>query len=674
MSEQINRYFPVVFVLLFAGWIAAAAVPPADAPGTMRVYEFAQLPVVSDGRVKPFDTLANNSLFILSQRQTFKDFTDPKDGDGPVVGPAQPAIKWLLDTLTSGEFSHQEERAKADEQREKDPKFPEYVPPAELLKVFRVENDQVVNLFNLPARPEFWRYSYDELTGNRQIFKEFLNRVAQAESREPDKRDLTDQKLLELERNLRLYRLLVMMQSPRMELANREAEKAGRPRLETPLTVAPRVKDGNWHSLGTSLCEKYVDKKPGVDPGAELFDSMLDAYSKGDVKGFNSALDQYKQYVATVVPASEIETAKFETWFNHFAPFDLCSIFYVVVFLLVAVSWIGWSQPLNRAAFGLGMLTLVVHTGAILGRMYIQGRPPITNLYSTAVFIGWGCVLTGLILERLFKNGLGTAVAALCGALTLRLAGALAENKPDTLEMMQAVLDTNFWLATHVTSVNTGYIATFVAGAIGCVFILRGALTQVNRLLPPPASQGLPLILKVREVLDRATLTPDAVKRLGQMLYGVVCFATLFSFVGTVLGGIWGDYSWGRFWGWDPKENGALMIVIWNALILHARWGGMVKVRGMAVLAVIGNLITAWSYFGTNQLQVGLHSYGFSKELADGLRHFWMMQVPFIAFGVLPLQIWRGWTPPKPEPSPDAAPEARKGDALAVPATAVTAR
>ena len=64
------------------------------------------------------------------------------------------------------------------------------------------------------------------------------------------------------------------------------------------------------------------------------------------------------------------------------------------------------------------------------------------------------------------------------------------------------------------------------------------------------------------------------------MHYGVVCFATLLSFTGTVLGGIWADQSWGRFWGWDPKENGALLIVIWNALILHARWGGLVKAAG----------------------------------------------------------------------------------------------
>ena len=76
-------------------------------------------------------------------------------------------------------------------------------------------------------------------------------------------------------------------------------------------------------------------------------------------------------------------------------------------------------------------------------------------------------------------------------------------------------------------------------------------------------------------------------KVLAKMVYGIVCFATLFSFVGTVLGGIWADQSWGRFWGWDPKENGALLIVLWNATILHARWGGLVRERGLMNLAIV---------------------------------------------------------------------------------------
>src|SRR5437764_5410460 len=129
------------------------------------------------------------------------------------------------------------------------------------------------------------------------------------------------------------------------------------------------------------------------------------------------------------------------------------------------------------------------------------------------------------------------------------------------------------------------------------------------------------------------------------MIYGVVCFATLLSFVGTILGGIWADYSWGRFWGWDPKENGALLIVLWNALILHARWGGLVKQAGMAMLAVVGNMVVGWSWVGTNQLGVGLHAYGFNNTLATGLVVFWGINALFLVAGLLPLRMWQSFAP-----------------------------
>ena len=118
------------------------------------------------------------------------------------------------------------------------------------------------------------------------------------------------------------------------------------------------------------------------------------------------------------------------------------------------------------------------------------------------------------------------------------------------MEMMRAVLDSNFWLATHVVTITIGYSGTFLAGAIAIGWAVR------EHLAP--------------------RLDPATSKALSSMVYGVVCFALFFSFLGTVLGGIWADQSWGRFWGWDPKENGALLIVLWNAIILHARWGGFV--------------------------------------------------------------------------------------------------
>jgi len=139
------------------------------------------------------------------------------------------------------------------------------------------------------------------------------------------------------------------------------------------------------------------------------------------------------------------------------------------------------------------------------------------------------------------------------------------------------------------------------------------------------------------------------------MVYGVVCFCLVFSTIGTILGGVWANDSWGRFWGWDPKENGALMIVLWTALILHARWGGMVRSRGIAVLSVFGGIITAWSWFGVNQLGVGLHSYGFTDSITFWLLVFVGSQLAIIGLGLLPRGMWRSPAAVKartPRPSP----------------------
>ena len=135
------------------------------------------------------------------------------------------------------------------------------------------------------------------------------------------------------------------------------------------------------------------------------------------------------------------------------------------------------------------------------------------------------------------------------------------------------------------------------------------------------------------------------------MIYAIVCFATFFSFTGTVLGGLWADWSWGRFWGWDPKENGALLVVLINALILHARWGGMVKQTGMAMLAVCGNMITGWSWIGTNQLNVGLHTYGFNSTLAIVLEGLWISHFLLLGLGLVPTK-WLAGDAGSPRPSP----------------------
>jgi ABC-type transport system involved in cytochrome c biogenesis permease subunit len=590
--NDISRYVPWAVLGVAVLYLVLVMVPPQDPPDKMHLHEFSQLPVMDHGRVKPLDTVARNTLMGMSDRQSFRD-----EKDEP-----QPAIKWLLDVMTSVIGRARSDPKNADGLFDPNSNVAQY-------KVFRIDNDQMLSFLHLEARPGL-RYSLTELAPRLGTLEE---EAEQADAKEPSERSPFEGSVVKLRDEVGFYLKLSF--------------------LEAPFLVPPQDSGGEWKSLPRAFRQR--DSNPAV----ESLLTILNAYSTGNVKEFNREVAAYRQRLDKQLPA-DTSMASFEVFFNNFAPFYQCAGLYVFMFLLAACAWIGWTQPLNRAAFWLGVLTLVVHTWALGARMYLMQRPFVfvTNLYSSAVFIGWGAVFLGLVLERIYRNGFGLVVASVTGSLSLLIAHLITTTNPggDTLDVLQAVLDTTFWLATHVTCVTIGYTATFVAGFLGIGFILAGVLTP--------------------------SLDKHLWKALSTAIYGVVCFATLFSFTGTVLGGIWADQSWGRFWGWDPKENGALLIVIWNALILHARWGGMVKQRGMAVLAVLGNIVVGWSWFGTNMLGVGLHSYGFMSGAATLLVIFDAFFLLVAGLGTLPEKYWlslavqkdEAAAPAPPPPSPPA--------------------
>jgi ABC-type transport system involved in cytochrome c biogenesis permease subunit len=558
-----------------------AAMPARVPPGEMDLAAFAKLPVMDRGRIKPLDTVARVDLMIISGRQVLR---------GP-EGKEMPAIKWLLDVFTS------------ERPFDNNASYRE--------KVFRIDNDQLLGMLGLELRPGKYRYALNEFADKLPVLQQEYSRVRAIDAK---KRDVFDQKVFELFEHYRLF----------LSLAS----------LQNLLMVPPFESDQEWQPFTRALAhdstlrQAIADKKTPKQLLRELrgagtsyspaiaYLAMFLAYVENNAAEFNQTVAEYSAQLERSMPGV-VRTATYEARFNHFAPFYHCAVLYAFVFLLACASWLVYTVPLRRAAFWLAVLTFAVHTGALGVRMYLQGRPPVTNLYSTAVFVGWCCLLMAMVLEALFANGLSAVVASVLGFSTMLMANHLA-GSGDTLEMMQAVLDTNFWLTCHVLTINFGYAATLVAGALGVLYILLGVFTS--------------------------RLAPDLAKSLSQMIYGVVCFAALLSFSGTVIGGIWADQSWGRFWGWDPKENGALILVLWNALILHARWGGMAKQRGVAVLAVAGNMITLWSWHGTNQLGVGLHAYGFNSTLAQILVWCWLGHLLVIAAGCIPLSRWRSFS------------------------------
>jgi ABC-type transport system involved in cytochrome c biogenesis permease subunit len=596
-----SRFVPCIVVGIAVFVLGIAMVPPGESAEQMNVYEFGTIPVVEGGRTKPFDTFARTTLFAISDRQTYVDENDK----------SQPAVKWALDVMSGRPGP--------------DGKTPLWVDH----KVFRITNDQVLNLLGLEERSGF-RYSLREvLTGDPEHprqdgdnLQRLMTEADQADHREAAERDLFQIKVLELGKNVALFRKILAHQ--------------------TPLMVPGKVNE-EWATFSDSMIDEATPDP--TRPAAKYLAMLLNAYRANQPEAFNKMLATYKEQLTGSVSAEQQGRNSFEVFFNHFEPFYICSVLYVFVFLLVLTSWVfllargswgGWCEALRQSAFWLAAVTLLVHTFALGARMYMLDRPLVfvTNLYSSAIFIGWGAVILCLAIERFFPLAVAVAVGSVLGALTLIVAHNIAVG--DTLEMMQAVLDTNFWLATHVTCVTMGYMATFVAGFLGVAFVVAGVFTRA--------------------------LKPEIVKLLGQMLYGVVCFAMTFSFVGTVLGGIWADQSWGRFWGWDPKENGALLIVIWNALILHARWAGMVKQRGTAVLAVAGNIVTSWSWFGTNMLGIGLHAYGFMQGAVFWLLAFVTANLILIGLGCMPLRMWASFaeTPKADDTLPPPPPQVGK--------------
>ncbi len=591
----------------FAPWIAGAlavagALTALAPPGRSRGYDLdaiARLPVLEGGRVKPLDSVARNALLVIRGRQSFAH-----------EGRRVDAGEWLLDVLFRP--------AVADAQ-----------------PVFAIDDPEVLGLMAL-RRPSDRTFSAQTLAPH---LAEIDRQATAARSIDAKLRTRFQGAIVNLADRVWLYhRLRNSVQPARTRGLASEivaAGSAGAARRHAalaelaffrPLPPAPGRPADAFRSTGEALLA------PGAaaDPALARWADLARGWAAQDAAALDRAAPELERIAAAAAPRA-VRHAALEVAFHRAQPFYAGMVIYVLALLVLLASWLWKPGTLRPIAFGLLAAGALVHTAGLASRILLQGRPPVTNLYSSAVFVGWAAVVVGLVLERLHRRGFGTAVAASAGFASLIVAHHLA-SAGDTMEMMRAVLDSNFWLATHVVAITIGYSGTFLAGFLAIGYALR------------------------RHVSARPD--PAGTRALVSITYGVLCFALFFSFLGTVLGGIWADQSWGRFWGWDPKENGALLIVLWNAVILHSRLAGHVREKGLMAMAIFGNVVTSLSWFGVNMLGVGLHSYGFMDQAFWALFGFIAVQLVLVLAALAPPRL--GWvtspaTPPAAR-SPSSGP------------------
>lgn len=610
-----RRLLPLLVLALGLLYVGSTLIPPRVPAGTPDHYAFGKLPVLVGGRIKPLDTVARTTLLQFQGRQTVRT------AEGVNLSPSQ----WIADVLLDS--------TKAD-----------------TYQVFEIVHPDLLTMMKVSA--------VDGSGQKRFSYVQMVPQLAELERQTQLALPITAQQRTALQRavvalrdNLGLYvRIQASFVPPELDdpllelqafqeniptgIAAVRLRQQGQPHNEEAalrfmdlaarfdfmaqnaylLPVPPshdETDDTAWRRTGAVLLDTF---QTGVlEAHAYSYAGLAYAWRGQKAEEFNT-ITRLLQNEIDKRFAPQMDKVRAESLFKAAGPFYSGMVLYVACLLLAVLSWLKWPEVLGRSAYYLMALAFTLTTAGIITRMWLEGRPPVTNLYSSALFVAWGSVGLCLILEKIHPRGLASAVGGITGFSGLIIAHHLSLSG-DTLEMMRAVLDSNFWLATHVIIITMGYSATYLAGFLAALYILRGCFTRS---------------------LDRTTAI--AIER---MVYGIICFAALFSLVGTILGGIWADQSWGRFWGWDPKENGALIIVLWNALILHVRWGKLAGARVLMALAVFGNIVTSWSWFGTNLLGVGLHSYGFTDRGFWALIYFAAGQLILIAIAVTPGLRWR---------------------------------
>jgi ABC-type transport system involved in cytochrome c biogenesis permease subunit len=630
-------------VALLAANAIAQEVPRRAQPWEPRTLELAAtLPVQDQGRVKPLGTFASFKLLQLNGSRTFR-----WKKEGIELTPTE----WLLDCLFFPEQAqdypcfqlqtwevadaiHVDYDREGENQKSKRDRFSyrELVPGRDELmkkatKIQHEERDGIrdpknrtyleAQLLQLADKVETFERLGSALTFARAGYLASAMPESAAPILGPAK-ELRFTGLLRHEKQV--FDAFVAANGGKLPAQNEEiaeeaqplagllstAEQMGRGSAGLSLFPATDPKEREWLSVYDLFRLRLTEAPVRTDRQLEAAIALEDAFlARPDVERMGAALE-HLHGATTSLAAERGEGGKIasEVAFYEADLFYYAQILYVFGFVLVAIGWLLRADAkLHRFVPFALMIPLALHTAGIAWRCYLRSRPPVSTLYETILFISAVAVLVALVIELLDRRRIAVAFAALLGGAGLFLAARFEakdaiDNGSDTMPQLQAVLDTNFWLSTHVTTVTIGYSAGLLAAAIAHVYVL-------GRLFGWKSGDA------------------GFYRTIARMTYGVICFGLLFSVVGTILGGVWANDSWGRFWGWDPKENGALMICLWELAILHSRMGGYVRDLGICAAAIFGGTIVGFSWWHVNLLGVGLHSYGFTHGLVGKLWIFY---------------------------------------------------
>lgn len=516
------------------------------------------MPVQDAGRIKPFDVFAQETLALVYGKKSYK----PESG-GPAIAARWVVLTWML----SPESWVQR-------------------------PLFEVKHHEILQKLKLPIERKHF-------TGD-EIFKSenFSSLMQELQNKRDSKEKLTPyyQAIQRIENQFFVFR----------EMASGQL-----------LRIYPVPGQDAWLSVAQLPVEAQssfleVSKNIAAYLGAQAEPGL----SGEELKKIGEALDSSVENFIALARASDTkqyEAAKkmrAEVFYNDLHPFRWAYICYLIASLILIFVWVRSLTSGMGLAWFFVIAGFLLHTFGFAVRIYLAERPPVTNMYETVVWASFGAVLFAMILEFIYRYKVILLGGSLMGLFALIVADSAPAILDPSLQPLEAVLRSNYWLIVHVMTITISYAAFLLAFGLGDLGLLYFAIDEK----------------KHAEKIQQMT---TAVYR--SMQIGVAFLAP-----GIILGGIWADYSWGRFWGWDPKETWALIALLGYIIVLHARLVGWLKNFGMLASGVVTFSLVVMAWYGVNYvLGAGLHSYGFGAGGVEYVAAFVGLHFLFVAYSYI---------------------------------------
>jgi cytochrome c-type biogenesis protein CcsB len=566
---------PLKSILLFL--IATLGVLPAPALRAETAIDtnvLATLAVQDHGRKKPFTTFAQESLLAMAGVSALPTQPDTGEGTQPIT-----ANEVLLDLWLKPQGWDQRPL---------------------IMVTFRALKEKL----GLPLETDRKLFTYDEIIKN-PAFNALLDETSKVrQAGGADKVTSLEKEAEHLGERLRLFQDCV--NGAREAIVPHPSEPNG---AWLPIQNLGTVDSSAWPPV-EQKGRYYLPDDSRAQAAGKAFTAWADAYRGGDIAKFNQATPELVQTLSSLSPLvyPEAGMLQFEHTYMTVHPFRKAWIVYFCAILVLLFTAI-WQRKIGyRVTWLLVLAGLGFEAYGFFCRILISGRPPVTNMYETVIWVSFGAMVFAVILEAVYRKRFFFYAGIPASILALIVADSQPTILDASINPLTAVLRNNMWLTIHVLTIVSSYAAFALTAALGHIALV---MSLWGRRYKSSSSE-------VQFFIYRA------------MQIGVLLLAA-----GTILGGVWANYSWGRFWGWDPKETWALITLLCYLALLHGRLAGWWGGYGLAVGSVVCFLSVMMSWYGVNfVLGKGLHSYGFGTGGFSYVATFAVFEVIFVAFVV----------------------------------------